>query len=97
MLGVRLPAAVRADVLPALAAVNCYAALRGDSVRIAPHLHVTDTDIACLMDGLALSSTAGAAAVRSSWAATSRASGRSVEPGRDQAGMRVHIVTTERR
>jgi selenocysteine lyase/cysteine desulfurase len=58
MLGVRLPESVRAGVLPALAAANCFAALRGDSLRISPHLHVTGSDVAALIDGIG-SATAG--------------------------------------
>jgi selenocysteine lyase/cysteine desulfurase len=53
MLGVRLPAAVREHVVPALAASNCYAAVRGEMLRLAPHLHVNDADIARLSDALA--------------------------------------------
>lgn len=53
MLGVSLPDAIRADVLPALSAAGCYASLRGRSLRLAPHLHVTDTDIDQLVDVLA--------------------------------------------
>jgi hypothetical protein len=29
----------------ALAAVNCFAAVRGESLRIAPHLHITAQDV----------------------------------------------------
>ena len=53
MLGVRLPAAARSDILLALAAVNCYAAVRGESLRIAPHLHITDADTDRLLTALA--------------------------------------------
>ena len=28
-----------------MAAVNCFAAVRGESLRIAPHLHVNDDDL----------------------------------------------------
>lgn len=52
MLGVRLPASVRSTILPALAAVNCFAAVRGESLRIAPHLHITDADTERLRDAL---------------------------------------------
>ena len=52
MLGVRLPASVRSTILPALAAVNCFAAVRGESLRIAPHLHITDADSERLRDAL---------------------------------------------
>jgi selenocysteine lyase/cysteine desulfurase len=53
MLGLRLPGEVRERILPALAQAGCFAALRGDALRIAPHLHVTSADIDCLMDTLA--------------------------------------------
>jgi selenocysteine lyase/cysteine desulfurase len=54
MLGIRLPAGADAYAVSALAEVDCYAALRGSSLRIAPHLHTTDEDVARLLDGLAL-------------------------------------------
>jgi selenocysteine lyase/cysteine desulfurase len=54
MLGIRLPESARADILPALEAANCYAAVRGAALRLAPHLHVTDADVACLMTTLAV-------------------------------------------
>jgi selenocysteine lyase/cysteine desulfurase len=53
LLGVRLPAARRADVLPALAEAGCHASVRGDSLRIAPHLHITDADVERLVAALA--------------------------------------------
>jgi selenocysteine lyase/cysteine desulfurase len=53
LLGVRLPDAIRSDVVPALAAANCYAAVRGEMLRIAPHLHVNDADVERLVDALA--------------------------------------------
>lgn len=56
MLGVRLPESVRSDIVPALSAVNCFAAVRGESLRISPHLHITDTDIGCLMSALVIAS-----------------------------------------
>ena len=37
----------------AVAALEQLGAWRGESLRIAPHLHVTEDDIACLMDALA--------------------------------------------
>jgi acetylornithine/succinyldiaminopimelate/putrescine aminotransferase len=52
LLGVRLPDAVRAAVVPALAAASCFAAVRGEVLRIAPHLHVNDADVARLTDAL---------------------------------------------
>jgi selenocysteine lyase/cysteine desulfurase len=53
VLGVRLPESIRSDVVPRLAATDCFAALRGETLRIAPHLHVTDADIDRLMGALA--------------------------------------------
>jgi selenocysteine lyase/cysteine desulfurase len=52
LLGVRLPDAIRSEVVPALATANCYAAVRGEMLRIAPHLHVNDADVERLMDAL---------------------------------------------
>ena len=40
-------------VLPALAAADCFAAVRGRSLRIAPHLHTTEGDIDQLISTLA--------------------------------------------
>jgi hypothetical protein len=37
----------------ALAKHRCVAALRGDSLRISPHLHITDDDVARLQEALA--------------------------------------------
>ena len=53
MLGVRLPDDVRKRILPALAEAGCYAAVRGSSLRIAPHLHTTDGDVERLLAALA--------------------------------------------
>jgi selenocysteine lyase/cysteine desulfurase len=53
LLGVRLPDAIRSDVVRRLAELDCYAAVRGEMLRIAPHLHVTDTDIERLLHALA--------------------------------------------
>jgi len=53
LLGVALPPAIRAGLVPALERANCFVALRGRSMRIAPHLHVTPSDIDRLVDALA--------------------------------------------
>jgi len=53
LLGVRLPDVVRAEVVTGLAAANCFAAVRGEVLRLAPHLHVTDADVERLLDALA--------------------------------------------
>jgi selenocysteine lyase/cysteine desulfurase len=52
LLGVRLPDAIRSAVVPALAAANCFAAVRGEMLRLAPHLHVDAADIERLVDAL---------------------------------------------
>jgi selenocysteine lyase/cysteine desulfurase len=52
MLGIRLPESVRSRVLPTMADVNCFAAVRGDSLRVAPHLHITDHDVSRLIQAL---------------------------------------------
>jgi selenocysteine lyase/cysteine desulfurase len=53
LLGVRLPESARGQALSALADVNCFAAVRGSSLRISPHLHTTDADVERLCEGLA--------------------------------------------
>ena len=53
MLGVRLPDAIRGAVVPGLAAADCFAAVRGEMLRLAPHLHVDDADLVRLADALA--------------------------------------------
>jgi selenocysteine lyase/cysteine desulfurase len=53
ILGLELPTEARERVLPALAAANCFAAMRGGSLRIAPHLHTTPEDVERLMGALA--------------------------------------------
>jgi selenocysteine lyase/cysteine desulfurase len=54
MLGLRLPHRALAEAMSALTKVNCFAALRGDSLRISPHLHTTDEDVQRLVDALTL-------------------------------------------
>ncbi|MCO1659860.1 aminotransferase class V-fold PLP-dependent enzyme [Pseudonocardia humida] len=53
MLGLAVPDDRREAVLPALTAANCFASVRGRSLRIAPHLHTTDDDIERLVRALA--------------------------------------------
>jgi selenocysteine lyase/cysteine desulfurase len=53
MLGIRLPESARARAAASLAEANCFAAIRGSSLRISPHLHTTDRDVRRLLDGLA--------------------------------------------
>jgi selenocysteine lyase/cysteine desulfurase len=45
LLGLRLPPDVGGDVLEVLAAAGCHASVRGGSLRLAPHLHVTEDDV----------------------------------------------------
>ena len=52
LLGVQLSDAMPAGVLPDLAAAGCFAAVRGDVLRLAPHVHVTDADVDRLMEAL---------------------------------------------
>jgi selenocysteine lyase/cysteine desulfurase len=52
MLGVRLPEPAYTRATSALASVNCFAAMRGASLRISPHLHTTDEDVDRLFAGL---------------------------------------------
>jgi selenocysteine lyase/cysteine desulfurase len=61
MLGLRLPEPARSQILPALEAATCFAAVRGENLRIAPHLHVDDRDVATLVTALATAMTAGPA------------------------------------
>jgi selenocysteine lyase/cysteine desulfurase len=53
MLGIALPPEVRTPVLTRLADKNCFAAIRGGSLRISPHLHTDQTDIDALLAALA--------------------------------------------
>jgi selenocysteine lyase/cysteine desulfurase len=53
LLGVALPAGSRAATPAALAAADCFAAVRGDSLRIAPHLHNTHQEVERLVRALA--------------------------------------------
>ncbi len=52
LLGVALPPALRSGLVPYLERANCFVALRGDSMRIAPHLHTTQADVDRLVDSL---------------------------------------------
>jgi selenocysteine lyase/cysteine desulfurase len=54
MLGLRLPDHVRTHAPAALARLNCFAAMRGSSLRISPHLHTTGDDTRRLLEGLEL-------------------------------------------
>ncbi|MQA12498.1 MAG: aminotransferase class V-fold PLP-dependent enzyme [Pseudonocardiaceae bacterium] len=53
MLGIRLPEQTRARVEAALAKANCFAAVRGGSLRVSPHLHTTAADVDRLFAALA--------------------------------------------
>jgi selenocysteine lyase/cysteine desulfurase len=52
LLGLAVPEDRRDAVVPALAAADCFASLRGGSLRIAPHLHTTDDDVDQLVEAL---------------------------------------------
>ena len=58
LLGITLGEAVRSRTLEALAGNGCYAAIRGSSLRLAPHLHVTDRDVDRLTTALQAATTA---------------------------------------
>ena len=45
LIGLRRPGGLPADLPARLAAANVYASARGDSIRVAPHLHNTDADV----------------------------------------------------
>lgn len=53
LLGLTLPEPARTHILPALAQARCFAAVRGSALRLAPHLHITNTDIDRLTSALA--------------------------------------------
>jgi selenocysteine lyase/cysteine desulfurase len=53
MVGIALPPELRAPVLTRLADSRCFAAIRGASLRIAPHLHTDQADIDTLLAALA--------------------------------------------
>jgi selenocysteine lyase/cysteine desulfurase len=52
LLGIGLPEPRRDPILAALADEGCFAAIRGDSLRIAPHLHTTAHDVDVLLAAL---------------------------------------------
>lgn len=52
MLGIGLPEHTRPRASAALAEADCYAAFRGNSLRISPHLHTTDQDVERLLEAL---------------------------------------------
>jgi len=51
-LGVAFPKAPPDDILARLAAENIFVSIRGDFMRVTPHLFVTDTDMARFIDRL---------------------------------------------
>ena len=53
LLGVGLPAELRPRVVPALEQAGCFAALRGNSLRLSPHLHNTPEEVERLLGALA--------------------------------------------
>jgi len=52
MVGARLPAGHRGDLVGALRAKNVFVSQRGESVRFAPHLHVDDRDMQRLFEAI---------------------------------------------
>lgn len=52
LFGARLPAQYDGDLAGDLRARNVFVSRRGESVRFAPHLHITEADIAQLFDAL---------------------------------------------
>ncbi|HKF34054.1 MAG TPA: hypothetical protein VKB37_16985, partial [Jatrophihabitantaceae bacterium] len=53
MLGIALPQELHTPLLTKLADKGCYAAIRGASLRISPHLHTDQADIDTLLAALA--------------------------------------------
>jgi selenocysteine lyase/cysteine desulfurase len=53
LLGIRLPAPARQRVAAALARAGVFAALRGSSLRVSPHLWTTEEDVGRLLAALA--------------------------------------------
>lgn len=45
MIGLRAPGGLPADLVASLAARDIYVAVRGDSIRVSPHLHTSTSDI----------------------------------------------------
>jgi selenocysteine lyase/cysteine desulfurase len=52
IVGLRLAGDVPEDLAARLAAERVYVSLRGPSVRLSPHLHVTDDDVDRFFDAL---------------------------------------------
>jgi selenocysteine lyase/cysteine desulfurase len=55
LMGLRFPEGVPADLVEALSKNNIYVSVRGDSIRISPHLYNTENDIDRLLETLAAS------------------------------------------
>jgi selenocysteine lyase/cysteine desulfurase len=53
MFGARLPEGCQANVVATLATQRIYISQRGNALRFAPHLHITETDIERLLEALA--------------------------------------------
>jgi selenocysteine lyase/cysteine desulfurase len=54
LMGLRFPKGVPADLVEALSKNNIYVSVRGDSIRISPHLYNTENDIDRLFEILAV-------------------------------------------
>jgi selenocysteine lyase/cysteine desulfurase len=52
LIGIRPRGGVRGDLVSALAAANVYVSVRGDGIRVAPHVFNTEGDIDRLVDSL---------------------------------------------
>ena len=59
VLGLALPPELRTPMLATLADKGCFAAIRGQSLRISPHLHTDQADIDTLLTALAEAHEAG--------------------------------------
>jgi selenocysteine lyase/cysteine desulfurase len=52
MVGLKLGSAVPEDLAVRLAEENVYVSVRGESVRVSPHLYNTEEDVEMLFEGL---------------------------------------------
>ena len=65
IVGARVPQGFPGDLVGSLRAQNVFVSQRGSSIRVAPHLHVTETDVQQLFDALDAISSSGWAGDRS--------------------------------
>jgi selenocysteine lyase/cysteine desulfurase len=64
MIGIRVAGGIPDGLASRLAAARIYVSIRGDSIRVAPHLHNTEADIDRLFAVLAKSGVASDRACR---------------------------------